>query len=248
MNYDWITETEHKRDYVEFIESRRKRDGSQVLNPHLHHIKPRHYYVDAGEVINNTPDNLIILSPSEHAYSHYLLCKATDNYKDHCAVWRTLRGLKPESLTDLEFLNEYEYPSMPDWVKNKLRGRKRTIAQKQNIANGSIGNSNALGHKCSDVVKAKLSELKKDKPSWNKGKSTGPKHKFRSFYNIELRILEEDITVTEMSKKYNLGVSSVSMLANNRKKSFRNWVCLDNLQPSQRQEIVASLEGSETRN
>ena len=247
MNYDWIKDSKYKQEYIEFIESRRFRDVSELSIQHLHHIKPRHYYRDTLKEIDNSADNTVILSPSEHAYAHYILSQATNNYKDHCAVWRTLRGLKFQSLEDLSFLDKYKYPSMPQWIKDKLTGRKRTSAQKIRISQGMIGNENAKNHKCSEEAKTLMRNLKINKTPWNKGKNLGVRKKLRCFYNTQTKILETNVTVTEMVKKYNLGSSSMSMLANNHKKSFRNWICLDNLQPSQREEYLNSLEGSETR-
>lgn len=246
-NYDWIPENEFKQEYIVFIESRKERDKNSLINLHKHHIKPRHYYVDINEEIDNSEDNLISLTPSEHAYAHYILCKATNNYKDHCSVWRTLRGLKPENLKDLEFLDYYEYPSMPQDIKNKLIGRKRTKEQKERIAKASIGNVNALGYKHTPEAIEKMRNLKINKKPWNKGISGRPKSYKRTFFNTETKVLEKDISVSAMAKKHKLGVSSMNMLANKHKESFRNWICLDNLQPSQRQEILNSLEGSETR-
>lgn len=244
-NYDWIPDNRHKSEYVNFIKSKKERPIKKKVGYHLHHIKPRHYFVDENIEVDNSGDNLVSLTPAEHAYAHYLLCMATNNYKDHCALWRTTRGNKGKTLEDYLFLNDYKYPSPSEEVLEKLRNVVRTDEQKEVYREKSKNNTNAKGHKVSDESRNRMRELKLGKDTWNKNKKGMPKEKKRTFFNLETKVLEKDMSVTKMCKKYELGTSSMSMLANNKKKSFRNWVCLDNLQPSQRQEILNSLEGSE---
>lgn len=246
--YDWIVaQNEFKVQYIEFIEEKISLNRGYKRKPkhHLHHIKPRHYFLDNNLEVDNSDENLVLLTPAEHAYAHFLLCKATDNYKDHCALWRTTRGLEIKTIEDLEFLNDYVYPKHTEENLLKMRGIKRTKEQKEVYREKSKNNSNAKGHKVSQKSREHMSELKMGTEPWNKNLVGSTRERKRSFFNENLSILEKETTVTKICKKYNLGVSSMSMLANKKKQSFRGWVCLDNLQPSQRQEILDSLEGSE---
>lgn len=245
-NYNWIqNNNEYKKKYISFIEEKRNRGIAKKKGYHLHHIKPRHYFIDDNLEIDNSNDNLVLLTPSEHGYAHYLLCKATDNYKDHCALWRTTRGQNGTNLEDYSFLDNYQYPKHSKENLEKMRGKIRTEEQKEVYREKSKNNINAKGHKVDEKSRKIMSELKKGKPPWNKGKKGSSKERKRNFFNIDSKILEKNISVTQICKKYNLGRSSMNMLVNKKKESFRNWICLDNLQPSQRQEILNSLEGSE---
>lgn len=244
-NYDWILDNRYKREYISFINDKKERPIKKKSGYHLHHIKPKHYFIDKNLEVDNSEDNLVSLTPNEHAYAHYLLCMATNNYKDHCALWRTTRGIKGKKLEDFLFLNDYVYPKHSEETLSKMRGKVRTEEQKEVYRDKSKNNTNAKGHRLDKETRMLLSELKLGKDPWNKNIKGFPKERKRNFFNTDKKILEMNISVTQMCKKYSLGSSSMSMLANKKKESFRNWVCLDNLQPSQRQEILNSLEGSE---
>lgn len=107
---------------------------------HKHHIIPRHLGGD------DSPKNLILLHPYDHAIAHYVRWKI---YKTHGDAWAFNR--------------------LKAWLDDggmTMRGMKHDEQAKQKI---SAESSSRLRKPHSDETKAKISAAKKGKPSNRKG-------------------------------------------------------------------------------
>lgn len=85
-----------KEEYDDLIN--KAKDREYFINSERHHIIPR----SMGG--NNSPDNLVYLTPSEHYKAHYLLWKFTGSIKMAYAFWRMNMGK--------EILGEEEYEKL----------------------------------------------------------------------------------------------------------------------------------------
>lgn len=74
----------YKKEYDELIN--KAKDRKYFINSERHHVIPR----SMGG--NNSPDNLVYLTPSEHYKAHYLLWKFTSSVKMAYAFWRMNMG------------------------------------------------------------------------------------------------------------------------------------------------------------
>ena len=110
---------------------------------HLHHILPKHY----GE--DNSPNNLVPLTPTEHAIAHVYLAKSTNNYKDWWAVCRTLRD--KHNIKESILLNKYKKnPVITSETREKMSKARKEFFDN----NGKVHNAGTAGTKTVKAVNA----------------------------------------------------------------------------------------------
>lgn len=172
--------------YTKFILSlKTKRETKRRKGFHLHHIRPKHYFKDNGMAVDNSEQNLVSLSPREHAIAHYLLYKSTQNFKDRWALCRMLRDTSLKYI-NTRFLDKYrENPEISEetrikmknaWEKRKsenraspwnknLKGDPKQVSAAQKAWNTRRANNrDKMSQEQKDKISKSVSNTKKDNP------------------------------------------------------------------------------------
>lgn len=66
-------ESEFFEEYMRIIEKNRDQPKKRTSGRQLHHIIPRSFFKRRGENVDNTENNIVSLSQSEHWLSHWLI-------------------------------------------------------------------------------------------------------------------------------------------------------------------------------
>ena len=154
------------------------------LNPptkgHRHHIVPRCWFKMNNLPIDNSDDNLVLLSVEDHYKVHKLmyLCAATPEMKSKMgfAVNRLLNGNFSGMHHTIETLRK-----MSASMKGKHKGKVLSDETKRKISEARKGNHHSeetrrkiseakKGQPKSEEHKRKMSEALKGKEPWNKGR------------------------------------------------------------------------------
>ena len=158
--------------------------NSSRLNPptkgHRHHIVPRCWFKMNNLPIDNSDDNLVLLSVEDHYKVHKLmyLCAATPEMKSKMgfAVKRLLNG----NFSGMHHIIETRR-KMSASMKGKHKGKVLSDETKRKISEARKGNHHSeetrrkmseakKGQPKSEEHKRKMSEALKGKEPWNKGR------------------------------------------------------------------------------
>lgn len=110
---------------------------------HRHHIIPKHEWKSRFSTLSgfNDVDNVVYLTTEQHAHVHHLLYEINNKEEDYLA-YKALSG--QISISDAS-------PQAISLGRFKLKGKKRTPQQKENIRLGH------LGKRLSEATKRKIS-------------------------------------------------------------------------------------------
>lgn len=161
--FDWLDNTNiYSIRYTKFILTikNKRPETKRKKGMHLHHIRPKHYYESESLEIDNSENNLVSLTPREHAIVHILLYKATKNYKDRWAVCYVLRDKNLESNT--RFLKNYvANPVISDKTKDKMKQAWETRRKENRASPWNKGVKGSEAH--SDAAKKAWETRRKNK-------------------------------------------------------------------------------------
>ena len=158
------------------------------LNPpkegHKHHIIPRCWFKMNNLPVDNSKDNLVLLSVEDHIKVHRLsiLCAATPQLKGRMslAVHRLLKGKKDTMVSyNMSGINNpmYGVPRSKE-IRDKISATKKARMNDELRKKISKANKNKKGHKPSEDTKRKMSEAHKGVPKSEFG------DKFKEHYCI----------------------------------------------------------------
>jgi len=160
---------------------------------------------------NFTKDELILLEgelierfkSTDRKYGYNVTSKGLDN---------TGKKLTAEHKKKIGDGNRFKIVSEETKERMRAYQSNMTESHKRNISEGKLKKK----FKHSDETKKKMSDSKKGKPSWNKGKRTGkPSHRAKITHYQRLEILEMlkcGITGREIAKKYNVTPTTISRI------------------------------------
>ena len=171
------------------------------LNPpkegHKHHIIPKCWFKMNNLSIDNSKDNLVLLTAEEHAKVHKLayLCAATSELKTKLA-YAYHRLTKGEVVTNGAFAGEHN----AFFNKHHTNESRKKMRDNHRDVNGQ--NNPFYGKKHSEETRKKMSESHKGKPSWSKGKKLTEAQKSKSIANNCWKKLSTRLRFEEVKKSY----------------------------------------------
>lgn len=148
---DWKTcfiKNEFYSNYIKLVEG--NKDNTKSIETQAHHIIPKCFFKYKNIKIDNTSENLVNLSFSNHLLAHY--------YLTNCTIGKFKYAMQ----SALRYLTKgFEYKDIitiiPDWEKVYIEYNK-AISEKQK------------GHSVSKESREKISKAHKGRPAHNKGK------------------------------------------------------------------------------
>lgn len=135
-------------------------------NGDKHHIIPRCWFKMNNLSVDNSKDNLVLLSVEDHVKVHKLayLCAKSVQLKNYMAYAIHLMGCPT---TFMKYTHSEETRKKMSEAK---KGHAVTNETLKKMSEALSGNRNPMyGKNHSDESRKKMSEAKKGMPSWNKG-------------------------------------------------------------------------------
>ena len=146
-------------------------------------ILKRCWYKMNGLEVDNSDENLVLLSKEQHGKIHKLmsLCAKDEQLKRNMVIAAQIMGLPATSLkytpteeTRRKMSEAHKGLHLSEEHRRKIseakKGKPSHLKGKNNPMYGRTGEKNPMyGRNHSDESRKKMSDAKKGKPSWNKG-------------------------------------------------------------------------------
>src|SRR5574344_1813157 len=131
------TNSDYYKKMMEIVERNKSLLKVKTAGRHLHHIIPKSFFKKNGLPVDNSPDNLVSLTPYEHCEIHfYVYCCCCGGMKRSAAyTLHLMYNLAEKSMGEKylsQFAEMYEEAT-------KLLGHKQTRATRQKMAAAKIG-------------------------------------------------------------------------------------------------------------
>lgn len=178
---------------LEIFEKNEKYEKKVVSNRNLHHKFPRSFSKKIGEPVDNDKDNLISLSLAEHFlvhYYYYLL--ARKGFKQPMSVAfrlmarQCMKYVTPETAESMAKDYEDAVVISKKYISTVMKGvgHPQTTETKDKIRNTQLGKPHPhKGSKRTDATRQKLSDAKKGKSTWAKGRKWKMINGKRTYYS-----------------------------------------------------------------
>lgn len=140
----YFIDNEYLDSYVKLVESNAVAESS--VGTQIHHILPRCYFLLINESIDNTKENLVVLSYKDHILAHYYLALCTKSnlrYKLETAFimlcnFNSIEEFNPENLSSYQEIYESVIKGRKG-VSPPNKGRPMSEEQKSKISKSHIG-------------------------------------------------------------------------------------------------------------
>lgn len=171
------------------------------LNPpesgHKHHIVPRCWFKLHNLPVDNSKDNLVLLTVEEHAKVHKLayLCAITSKFKGKMAYayHRLTRGEVLDNNLWTGDNNSFYGKHHSEEARRKMREHHADISGSRNPFYGKRHSEESI---------KKMSESHKGQAAWNKGKKLTEAQKSKSIANNCWKKLSTRLRFEEVKKSY----------------------------------------------
>jgi len=174
---------------------------------HKHRVKPGY---EGGEYVK---DNVIELTPIQHAMWHYAEWQRKGRWQDKTA-WRGLAGLITSDEATLEAIRNGGRQS---------KGFKHSEESKKRMSESKKGRP---GHKHSEETKKKISKANRGKP---KNPDSVKKHNDAISHNwiviAPCGTVYEIRNLRAFCREYNLNQGAMNQVGLGKKKAYKGWTC-----------------------